>query len=221
MSNRTIELDQRTYDYMRAVSLREPEVLARLRAESAALAEGGIGSAPEQGQLLAFLAAAMGARRALEIGTFCGYGALWVALALPEDGRLVTCDMSAEWTDIGRRYWREAGVEDKIELRLGPALETLDALLAEGAADSFDFAFIDADKKQYDAYFERTLALVRPGGLIALDNVLWRGRVADPAHQENSTKALRALNLKLRDDARVDLALVPVGDGMTLARRRA
>ena len=175
---------------------------------------------PEQGQFMALLVELLGARNALEVGTFTGYSALAVALALPEDGRLVACDVSEEWTAIGRRYWEEAGVAHKIDLRLAPAVETLDALLAEGCGGTFDFAFIDADKEGYDAYYERALELMRPGGLVVLDNTLWRGKVADPTISDADTEALRALNTKLAGDERVTLSLLPVGDGVTLARKR-
>jgi caffeoyl-CoA O-methyltransferase len=220
MSNRTTLLTDRLYDYFLANFLREPKVLARLRAETARMAEAHMQIAPEQGQFMAFLVELIGARRAIEIGTFTGYSSLAVALALPPDGRLVACDVSPEWTGIARRYWTEAGVADRIDLRLGPALETLAALETEGQSGSFDFAFIDADKVSYDAYFEACLRLVRPGGLIAVDNVLWDGRVADPAADDPSTKAIRALNAKLHADPRVSLAVVPIGDGLALARRR-
>jgi caffeoyl-CoA O-methyltransferase len=175
---------------------------------------------PVQGQLFALLVELVGAHRALEVGTFRGYSALWVALALPEDGTLVACDVSEEWTRVARRYWEEAGVAHKIDLRLAPAVETLDALLAEGAADTFDFAFIDADKGSYDAYYERALGLVRPGGLIVVDNTLWNGKVADAQVRDADTDAIRAFNAKVRDDERVTLSLLPVGDGVTLLRRR-
>lgn len=220
MSTRTIALDDRLYHYLQAVSLREPDVLVRLRAETARLPAAGMQVSPEQGQFMALLVRLLGARRCLEVGTFTGYSALACALALPPDGRLVTLDVSAEWTAIARRHWLDAGVADRIDLRLGPAAGSLAALLAEGAADSFDFAFIDADKTGYDMYYELALQLVRPGGLIAFDNVLWSGRVADPNAQDADTSALRALNRKLHADARVDLSMLPIGDGLTLARRR-
>jgi caffeoyl-CoA O-methyltransferase len=220
MSTRTIVLDDRLYHYLQAVSLREPDVLVRLRAETAGLRDSGMQISPEQGQFMALLVKLLGARQCLEIGTFTGYSALACALALPPGGRLVTLDISAEWTAIARRHWADAGVADRIELRLGPAAASLDGLIADGAAGRFDFAFIDADKTGYDAYYERVLQLVRPGGLIAFDNVLWSGRVADPNAQDADTIALRALNRKLHDDTRIDLSMLPVGDGLTLARRR-
>lgn len=220
MSKRTITLDDRLYDYLHAVSLREPALLARLREETAALPEARMQIAPEQGQFMAMLVRVMNAREILEIGTFTGYSALAMALALPPDGHIVACDVSAEWTAIGRRYWREAGVAERIELRLAPAIETLEALLADGGEDRFDFAFIDADKSGYHAYYEACLKLVRPGGLIVVDNTLWDGRVADDSVQDANTRAIRAFNAALHDDVRIDLSLVPIGDGLTLARRR-
>ena len=219
-TNRTIGLDDRLYAYLCRKTLREPELMARLRAETSRLPRGSMQISPEQGQLMGLLVRLIGARRALEIGTFTGYSALAVAQALPADGKLVCCDVNEEWTRIARRYWGEAGVADRIELRLGPAAATLAALRAAGEDASFDFAFIDADKESYDLYYEQCLKLVRPGGLIAIDNALWHGWVADPAHRDADTIAIRALNRKVRDDARVDMVLVPIGDGLLLARRR-
>ena len=175
---------------------------------------------PEQGQFMALLAEAIAAHRYLEIGVFTGYSALAVALALPGDGRVVACDNNAAWTAVAQRYWREAGVAERIELRLGDAATTLRELIAEGAAGGFDFAFIDADKENYDTYYEQTLKLLRRGGLMAIDNVLWFGKVADPRARDRDTLALRRLNAKLRDDARIGLSMLPVGDGITLARKR-
>jgi predicted O-methyltransferase YrrM len=175
---------------------------------------------PEQGQLMALLVQAIGARRAIEIGTFTGYSALWVALALPADGKLVCCDVSAEWTAVGRPYWDKAGVAGKIDLRIAPATETLDRLLAGGGTGAYDFAFIDADKTGYDGYYERCLELLRQGGLIAIDNVLWGGDVADSRKRSADTLALRALNKKLHRDQRVSLSMLPLGDGLTLALKR-
>ncbi len=175
---------------------------------------------PEQGAFMALLIRLTGARRAIEVGTFTGYSALRVAEALPADGRLVACDVSAEWTAIGRRHWAAAGVADKIDLKLAPAVETLDALIARGQSGTFDFAFIDADKENYDAYYERCLTLLRPGGALAIDNVLWGGRVADAAVTDPATVAIRALNEKVREDGRVQAAMLPVGDGLTLAVKR-
>jgi caffeoyl-CoA O-methyltransferase len=220
MSRRTIELTDRLHDYLLDVSLREPEPLRRLREETRAMPLAGMQISPEQGQLMALLVRLLGARRCLEIGTFTGYSAMAVALALPEDGRVLCCDVSTEYGAIARRHWQAAGLAGRIELRIAPAVETLDALLAAGSEGRFDFAFIDADKTGYDSYYERALRLLRPGGLMAIDNVLWHGSVADPAARDEDTEALRALNRKLRDDERIDLSLLPVGDGLTLARKR-
>lgn len=204
-------------DYVRQTTLHEPEALRRLRLETEDHPQASCQIAPEQGQFLHLLALATGARRALEVGVFMGYSSTWVALALPEGGRLVACDCSEEYTARARRTWREAGVEDKVELRLGPALETLDALLAEGQAGKYDFAFIDADKGNYENYYERTLALLRRGGLVAVDNVLWRGEVARPAPRDADTEIIRAFNRKLFEDARVAISMATMGDGLMLA----
>ncbi|HET9949408.1 MAG TPA: class I SAM-dependent methyltransferase [Longimicrobiales bacterium] len=220
MSRRTVPLTDELYDYLLRVSLREPEVLARLREETGRLEQAGMQISPEQGQLMALLLELIGGERVLEIGTFTGYSSLVMALAIPEHGRIVACDVSEEWTQIARRYWAEAGVEQKIDLRLGPALDTLEALLREGIREAFDFAFIDADKKNMAAYYERCLELVRAGGLIAVDNTLWNGRVTDPDVTDADTEAIRAFNRALKDDERVTLSLVPIGDGLTLARKR-
>jgi predicted O-methyltransferase YrrM len=205
--------------YVTRLTRRESPLQQRLRAETRRLPQAGMQIGPDQGALLAMLVRLVGARRALEIGTFTGMSALAVAAALPADGRLVACDASDEWTAIARRYWAEAGLDGRIELRLGPAKDTLAALLREGAAGSFDFAFIDADKTGYDGYYEACLDLVRPGGLITIDNVLWSGAVADPAVRDRETRALRALNAKIRDDARVEACLLTVGDGVMLVRK--
>ncbi|MCH8213161.1 MAG: class I SAM-dependent methyltransferase [Proteobacteria bacterium] len=220
MANRTITLSDGLYDYLLDVSLREPDVLRRLREETAKIPAAAMQIAPEQGQFMALLVELMGARKAIEVGTFTGYSSLSVALALPPGGRLVACDVNEEWTAVARRYWAEAGVADRIDLRLAPALETLDGLIAEGEAGTFDFAFIDADKAGYDAYYERILTLLRPGGLVSVDNVLWSGRVIDTAKQDSDTRAIRAFNEKIHADPRVSLSLVPIGDGLTLARKR-
>ena len=220
MANRTIALSDGLYDYLLEVSLREPDVLRRLREETAKIPVAAMQIAPEQGQFMALLVELMEARTAIEVGTFTGYSSLSVALALPPGGRLVTCDVNAEWTAVARRYWAEAGVADRIDLRLGPALETLDALIADGEEGTFDFAFIDADKKSYEAYYERILTLLRPGGLVGVDNVLWSGRVIDTARQDSETRAIRAFNEKIHADPRVSLSLVPIGDGLTLARKK-
>ena len=219
MSNRSLPLNDPLYDYLIEVSLREPETLRRLRAATAELENSGMQIAPEQGQFMALLVRLLGARRTLEVGTFTGYSALAVALALPEDGKLVACDLNAEWTTIGRRFWEEAGVADRIELRLGPGEETLAALLAAGEAGRFDFAFIDADKQGYDRYYEACLELIRPGGLVAIDNAFRNGRVARKADHDPDTAAIDALNRKVGQDPRVEISLVPIGDGLLLARK--
>jgi O-methyltransferase len=206
--------------YVSHVLTPESPLQQQLRAETARLPQAGMQIGPDQGRLLALLVHLIGARRALEIGTFTGYSALAVAAALPEDGKLIACDISAEWTRIARRYWEEAGVSGRIELRLGPARDTLAMFIRDGAAGSFDFAFIDADKTEYDTYYEACLTLVRPGGLIASDNMLWNGAVADSQVRDPDTRTLRALNLKIRDDVRVESCLLTVGDGVMLARKR-
>lgn len=218
MTTKTLGLDPKVYDYLLASSRPEHPVLEGLRAETAKLgpiARMQIGR--DQGAFMALLVKMTGARRVLEIGTFTGYSSTAMALALPPEGRLVTCDVSDEYTQVARRAWQSAGVADRVELRLAPALATLDELLAGGGADSFDLAFIDADKGNYEGYWERCVALVRPGGSILVDNVLWSGRVADPSDQSADTQAIRRLNGKIRDDVRVAMAMVSVGDGLTLA----
>jgi len=220
MSRRSISLTDSLYDYLLSVSLREPDLLRQLREETAKDPSARMQISPEQGQFMALLARLMGARRCLEIGVFTGYSSLAVALALPDDGRILACDVSERWTAVARRYWAAAGVAHKIELRLAAALETLERLLGSGAAGTFDFAFIDADKENYVGYYERVLELLRPGGLVVVDNTLWSGRVADPENAEADTVAMRHFNEHLHRDERVDLSLVPVGDGLTLARKR-
>lgn len=220
MASRTITLTDALHDYLVRETLREPPLLAELRAETAQHPHANMQISPEQGQFMALLVELTGARRALEIGTFTGYSALCVALALPADGRLTACDVSEEFTAVARRYWKRAGVEHKIDLRLAPAVQTLESLLSSGLAGSYDFAFIDADKRSYDAYYEHALALLRPGGLVAIDNVLWGGDVADPGKNDEDTAAIRALNAKVRNDTRVSMSLVPIGDGLMLARKR-
>jgi caffeoyl-CoA O-methyltransferase len=220
MTNRSISLTDSLYEYLLSVSLREPDLLRRLREETAALPNARMQIAPEQGQFMALLVQLTGARRCLEVGVFTGYSSLAVALALPDGGRIVACDVSEEWTTVARRYWSAAGVAHKIDLRLAPALETLEGLLAAGEAGSYDFAFLDADKENYLRYYELALGLVRPGGLIVADNTLWSGRVIDPSNGEAATVALRRFNETLHTDDRIDLSLVPVGDGLTLARKR-
>ncbi len=219
MANRTLGLSDALYRYLLDTSLREPEILQRLRAatEKEEMAE--MRSAPEQGQLMALLLKLIGARRVIEVGTYTGYATLWMALALPGDGEVITCDISARWTFVARRFWEEAGVQDKVRLYLRPALETLDELLERGEAGQFDFAFIDADKVHYESYYERCLALIRPGGLIVVDNVLWGGSVADPEKQDASTRAIRSFNEVLKDDSRVEVCMLPIADGLTLAMK--
>ena len=219
MSNKTLSLNNSLYEYILSVSLREPEVLARLRAETLQQPMSMMLSAPEQGQFLALLAQLIGARKCLEVGVYTGYSTLWVALALPHDGSVLACDVSEKWTAIARRYWEEAGVAERIDLQLAPALETLDRLLAADQAGSFDFAFIDADKENYPDYYERTLQLLRPGGLMVIDNTLWSGAVADTSRQDPETCAIRALNDLVHADDRVQMSLLPVADGLTLARK--
>lgn len=220
MSNQSIQLTSELYTYLLEVSLRESDLLQELRERTRRMPEARMQIAPEQGQFMTLLARLLGARQALEIGVFTGYSALCVASALPADGRLIACDISAEYTRIAREYWERAGVADRIDLRLAPASETLATLLAEGAAGSFDLAFIDADKTGYADYYEQCLALLRPGGLIVVDNVLWNGRVLDAATADEDTRAIRAFNRRIHKDARVDLSLVPIGDGLSLLRKR-
>jgi O-methyltransferase len=214
------KIDGALADYVDANWLRESPAKRRLREETAKLAQAGMQISAHQGQQIALLARAVGVRRAVEVGTFTGYSSLSVAEALPADGKLWCCDVSEEWTRIARRYWKEAGLESRIELTIGPAIKTLDWLLAQGLTDQLDLAFIDADKENYDAYYERCLKLLRRGGLVLIDNVLWGGSVANLADKDADTKAIRALNAKLKTDERVDLALFAVGDGMTCALKR-
>ncbi|MEG4085337.1 class I SAM-dependent methyltransferase [Microcoleus sp. POL10_C6] len=220
MANSTLGLEPQLYDYLLSISLREPDILASLREETAKHPMAQMQIAPEQGQFMELMVQLMGATKTLEIGVFTGYSSLCVALALPSNGQIIACDVSEEYTAIARRYWEAAGVANKISLQLGPAINTLDKLIAEGQAGTFDFAFIDADKENYEAYFERSLQLVRNGGLIVIDNVLWSGRVADPQVQDESTLAIRTFNDKLRNDPRVTLSVVPIADGLTLALKR-
>ena len=220
MSNRTIQLYDRTYEYLLAHSLREDPRLAKLRAETASHPKVNMQIAPEQGQFMQMLVLLSGARRAIEVGVFTGYSSLAVMLAMPEDGWLLALDVSEEYTAVARRHWQAAGVAGRIELVIAPAAETLDARLARGEAGQYDFAFIDADKTSYLAYYERLLKLLRPGGLIVVDNTLWSGEVANPENREADTRALREFNDALHRDPRVDIALLPVGDGLTLARLR-
>lgn len=220
MSRRTIELTDSLYQYLTTVAVRDHELMQRLRAETEKMPNGVMQISPEQGQLMSLLVKLTGTQKALEIGTFTGYSALCTAAALPKDGRLTACDVSVEWTNIARRYWAEAGLDHKIDLRIGPAAETLAQLIAGGEANTYGFAFIDADKTGYDTYYEACLQLVYPGGLIAIDNVLQRGDVADPANPDENVRAIRALNQKIHADDRVDMCLIPIGDGLTLVRKR-
>ena len=213
-------IDGALNDYVDGNWLREPPLRRRLRDETATLLHAGMQISAHQGQQIELLARAIGARRAVEVGTFTGYSSLCIAAALPEDGKLWCCDVSADYTKVARRYWKEAGLERRIELTIGPALGTLDWLLAQGLAGQIDLTFVDANKDDYDGYYERCLKLVRPGGVVLIDNVLWGGSVADPAEVDRETQALRALNAKLKADRRIDLALFAVGDGMTCALKR-
>jgi predicted O-methyltransferase YrrM len=218
VADKACELNSALMNYIRTVGINEPEVLRKLREETALRPDANMQITPEQGQLMRVLLAAMGAKNVLEVGVFTGYSSTAMALALPEDGRLVACDRNEEFTNIARRYWREAGVEHKIDLRLGPALKTLHTLLDhEGAEDSFDFVFIDADKEAYGTYYELALRLTRHGGIIAFDNTLWHGRVLDESSRDSEVVAIQELNRKIRSDERVAAVLLPIGDGMTIA----
>jgi predicted O-methyltransferase YrrM len=220
VANLTLGLPDELHAYLLDVGVRESDLLGQLREETAAMPEHDMQIAPEQGAFMALLVELIGARRCLEVGTFTGYSSLCVAMAMPADGHLVCCDISREWTDVARRYWAQAGVADKIELRLGLALDTLDALVLEGLAGTFDFAFLDADKDNYPAYADRMIALLRSGGLLAIDNVFWGGEVAEPEVDNASVRGIRSLNRMLASDERVSLAMVPIADGLTLARKR-
>lgn len=218
MSIKTLNLTNELFEYMLAVSLREPDVLRELRIETARDENANMQISPEQGQFMALLVKLLGAKQTLDIGVYTGYSSLCIGLALPKDGRVIACDINDKWTRLARHYWQRGGVEDKIELRLTPARQTLEDLLQNGR-DSFDFAFIDADKKNYELYYEYCLQLIRSGGLIAVDNVLWDGAVADLTIDDADTVAIRKLNQKIHEDRRVEISLVPIGDGLTLARK--
>ncbi|MBI2994510.1 MAG: class I SAM-dependent methyltransferase [Gammaproteobacteria bacterium] len=220
MTRETIHVTGELYSYLLRVSLREHEVLRRLRDANAGHPLATLQISPEQGQFLAFLLRMLDARKVIEVGVFMGYGTLWMALNVPEDGKVIACDINEEWTGIARRYWKEAGVEERIDLRLAPARQTLDALVAGGESGSFDLVFIDADKTAYLYYYERSLELLRPGGVIAVDNVLWSGRVLDVKDTDPDTIAIRQFNERLSNDERVDLIMLPIADGVTLARKR-
>jgi len=216
---KSLSITEDLYDYILSVSSRETAIQRSLREETARLPMGIMQISPDQGQFMALLVELMGVTKAIEVGVFTGYSALSIAQALPPDGTLIACDINTEWTAIAKTYWQDAGVADKIDLRIAPALDTLDTLISQGQHGRFDFVFIDADKANYPHYFERALVLCRPGGLIAVDNVLWFGSVIDRHKQDKDTLAIRAFNVKLHDDTRIHLSLVPIGDGLTLARK--
>ena len=219
MSTATIILDEKLREYLLNISVKESEILRELREETAQMEYSAMQISPEQGAFMSFLVELIQAKRTLEIGVFTGYSALVVAMALPEDGIVTACDVSEEWANVGMKYWKKAQVENKINLRIAPALKTLDQLLSEGKQGTYDFAFIDADKIEYQGYFDKSLELLRIGGLIAIDNVLWGGSVIDDSIQDSSTKAIRKFNKKLYQDERVSISMVPIGDGLTLARK--
>ncbi|HVR68650.1 MAG TPA: class I SAM-dependent methyltransferase [Verrucomicrobiae bacterium] len=220
MANRSIQITEQLYDYMIANSVREPKILADLRAETSKLPMAMMQIGPEQGQFMALLVRLIGAKNIVEVGTFTGYSSLAMALALGKDARITCCDISEEFTAVARKYWAKAGVADRIELKLGPAADSLQAMLKEGAKGKVDFAFIDADKTNYETYYDLVLQMLRPGGLLAIDNVLWGGDVANPKKKDEDTEAIRRINKKVHADERVDVSLVPIGDGLTLARKR-
>lgn len=220
MTTQTLNLDADLYQYLLDVSLRETPLLKRLREETALLTHSRWQIAPEQGQFMALLVQLVGARRIVEVGTFTGYSAVCMAQAMPDDGRLICCDIPGDYNATAKRYWAEAGLAERIELRLAPALKNLEALAAEGLAGRIDLLFIDADKANYPAYLEHALRLVRQGGLILFDNTLWSGRVLEESPESDDTRAIQALNLALRDDPRIDLSLLPLGDGLSLCRKR-
>lgn len=221
MSSETLFLSDALYAYMRAVSVREPGILSRLREETSHDPMYMMQISPEQGQFMSLLVKLMGAKRAIEIGVYTGYSSLCLAMAMPANGKMVACDVSEAWTSVARRYWEEAGVASKIDLHLAPAAQTLDNLLnRQGEHGAYDFAFIDADKERYDDYYDRCLALLRPGGLMAIDNVFWGGDVANPEISDKETNAIRALNVKIQADDRVDISMMPIGDGLMLVRKR-
>lgn len=220
MSDRTLALDDTLYEYLKSVSLREPEILRQLRKKTTSLAQHSMQISPEQGQLMGLLVELIQAHKCLEIGTFTGYSALSVARKLPESGSLIACDISQDFINYAKPFWEAAGVADKIDIRIGPAIDTLDGLIANGEISTFDFTFIDADKINYLRYFQRALDLTRTGGLICIDNVLWNGAVADPTKNDEDTVAIRAFNQALSSDNRISLSLLPIGDGLTLARKR-
>ena len=220
MSSSTLQLNEKVYDYLLGHSLRESAACQQLREETKPIKMGMMQVSPEQGQFMSLLVELMGASKAVEVGTFTGYSALCVAQALPADGTLVCCDVSEEWTAVGKKYWEQAGVSDRISLRIGPAIGTLKSMRDAGEEGTFDFGFIDADKANYQSYYEHVLALLRTGGLLLIDNVLWGGSVANPDKTDEDTEAIRALNTFVHHDDRVSLSMLPVGDGLTLALKR-
>jgi len=220
MTKQTTGFEKTLADYIQSISLREPDILRELREETAKLSMAQMQISPEQGQFMALLVQLMGAKKTLEIGVFTGYSALAVALALPDDGKVIACDISEEYTAIAKDFWARAGVSEKIDLRIAPALETLEKLITDGETGSFDLAFIDADKRNYENYYERALTLLRPGGLILIDNVLWSGKVIDPTITDKQTQAIREFNQKLHQDSRISLSLIAIADGLTLALKR-
>lgn len=220
MGKESLGLDKKLYEYLLAVSLREAEILTKLRQETSQHDASIMQIAPDQGQFMAFLIKLLQAKKTLDIGVFTGYSSLVVALALPDDGKVVACDRDPRSSAIARCYWQEAGVDHKIDFRLAPALETLEQLIAEGESGSFDFAFIDADKRNYGNYYERALTLLRPGGMVAIDNVLWFGSVADPDDQDKRTIAIREFNQQLHQDQRVEISMLAIADGLTLALKK-
>jgi len=220
MSKRTLDLSDKVYDYLLNHSLREPELLAELRRETSQLEMSIMQISPEQGQFMSLLVKVLGVKRAIEVGVYTGYSSLSVAMAMPSDGELIVCDTNEEWTNIASRYWARAGLSERITLMLAPALDTLKSLIKSGQAGQFDFAFIDADKTNYKNYYDCCLELIRPGGMIAIDNVLWDGAVADDTDDSEDTQAIRELNDYIHQDQRVDLSMLPIGDGLSLVRRR-
>ena len=220
MSNQTISITDSIYKYLCENSLREDEVLSSLRAYTYRMQQRNMQISPEQGQFMQLLIKLMGAKNTIEIGVFTGYSSLCVALALPLDGKIIACDISTKYTDIAEKYWKDANVRDKIDLRIGPALDTLQKLIDKGLSNTFDFSFIDADKINYDNYYELSLKLLRPGGLIAIDNVLWSGDVVDERINDIDTESIRSLNKKIYIDKRVEISILPIGDGLTLALKK-
>jgi predicted O-methyltransferase YrrM len=220
LNNRSLNLDDNLYQYLLDISVKEHPVLRALREETYKSGEENFQSSPEQAQFMAFLVKLLNVEKMLEIGVFKGYSTLAFALALPESGKVFACDNNKEWTDIGSHYWQKAGIDHKINLYLAPALETMNDLIAQGHSNSFDLAFIDADKRNYDSYYEYSLKLVKPGGLILIDNTLWYGKVAEPSINDKQTLSIRNLNEKLKDDTRVDISMLPIRDGLTLVRKK-